>query len=153
LPLRFLYANLDGVEVSSGKPLVGLLPNLPRYIFCQKLRAGIDQREDYHISTREDKPLVFIKDLNSFTAPACLETRVSARQQGAMIQSVTDLFYQGFESDEVEDYPCAVQIAFDCNRDLIVVSVEGLSRAIGEYEKMGRGKVKIVLLYFDAETA
>ena len=70
-----------------------------------------------------------------------------------MIQSVTDLFYQGFESDEVEDDPCAVQIAVDCNRDLIVVSVEGLSRAIGEDEKMGRGKVKIVLLYFDAETA
>ena len=132
---------------------MGLLPNLPRYIFCQKLRAGIDQREDYHISTREDKQLVFIKDLNISTAPACLETQVLARQQGAMIQSVTDLFYQGFESDEVEDYSCAIQIAFDCNRDLIVMSVEGLSRAVGEYKKMGRGKVKIVLLYFDAETA
>ncbi len=73
--------------------------------------------------------------------------------EGAVIQLITDLFDQSFEYDEIKHYSCPVQVAFDGNGDLIVVSMKGFSLAIGEDKKVRRGEAKVVFSYFDTEAA
>jgi hypothetical protein len=69
-----------------------------------------------------------------------------------MVESVADLFDQRLEGDEVQDDARAIQFTFHGNRNLIVVSMQGLSAAVSKNQKVSRCEVEIVFGDFDAKT-
>ena len=61
------------------------------------------------------------------------------------------LFYDRLERYEIQHHAGVVQFPFHGYRDLIVVTVQRLSLAVGENQEMRRCKIEIIFGNFDAE--
>ena len=70
-----------------------------------------------------------------------------------MIESIANLFHDWLESDEIQHHAGMVKFTFHLYRDLIVVTVQRFSLAIGKNQEMRRCEIKIVFCDFDAESA
>src|SRR3972149_2733011 len=133
---RLLDAHLNEAELGPGKLFTGHPSDLLCDIFCQQLRAGINKGKKDDIPPRQDDSLIFIKNFNTFMILADFEQGAGLLYEGAMIQIVTDSLHQRLKGDEIEQDTDPVQFAFNSNGDLVVVSVQRLSLAIGKDKKM-----------------
>ena len=126
--------------------------DLPGKVFSQQLRARVDDRQKNDVPSRQDKFLFFVEYFDRFSALSHSNRRAVRLNQSAMIESVTDLFNQRLKRDEVQHHARAVQVTFNRDRNLIVVSMQRLSAAVSKNQKMRRCEIEIVFCDFDAET-
>jgi hypothetical protein len=68
-----------------------------------------------------------------------------------MIQVVADAFYQRLERNKIEYHSGTVEFSFQSHGNLIVMPMQRFPLAIGEDQKMRRGKIEVILGDFDAE--
>jgi hypothetical protein len=119
----------------------------------EQLGAGIDQRQENDIAARQDDALLAIENFNVLGAPMHFEHGTLGLDHRAMIESIANLLYDWLESNEIQHHAGIVEFAFHLYRDLIVVTVQRFSLAIGENQEMRRGEIKIVFCNLDAERA
>src|SRR3972149_62781 len=132
---RLLDAHLNEAELGPGKLFTGHPSDLLCDIFCQQLRAGINKGKKDDIPPRQDDSLIFIKNFNTFTILTDFEQGAGLLYEGAMIQIVTDSLHQRLTRDEIKHPPGPIQLAFNSNGGLVVVSAQCLSLAIGKEKK------------------